>query len=30
MFFQICVSVALILIGFSMASFARYMRKHQS
>jgi hypothetical protein len=27
MFFQICVSVALILIGFSMAYFARYMRK---
>jgi hypothetical protein len=28
MFFQICVSVALILIGFSMAYFARYMRKN--
>ena len=27
MFFQICVSVALVLIGFSIASFARYMRK---
>ena len=27
MFFQICVAVALILIGFSMAMFARNMRK---
>ena len=27
MFFQICVAVSLMLIGFSLAFLARYLRK---
>jgi len=28
MFFQLCISVAIILIGFSLAAFFRYLKKN--
>ena len=28
MFYQLCIAVAIVIIGFSMAAFARYLRKN--